>query len=91
MGFRFRKRIKIIPGVWLNLGKKGINSMSVGAGPFTSNINRDGIKHTTGLHGTGLSYETKRSAWTNSSGGMSFLTKTIYVILAILLVAFLLH
>lgn len=61
MGFRFRKRIKIIPGVYINLGKKGINSTSVKAGWFTSNINSKGVKHTAGAHSTGLSYETKRS------------------------------
>lgn len=61
MGFRFRQRIKVLPGVYINLGKKGINSTSVRAGWFTSNINKDGVKNTIGAHGTGLSYETKRS------------------------------
>lgn len=61
MGIRFRKRIKIIPGVYINLGKNGINSTSVKAGWFTSNINGNGVKNTIGAHGTGLSYETKRS------------------------------
>lgn len=61
MGFRFRQRIKILPGVYINLGKKGINSTSVRTGWFTSNINKDGVKNTIGAHGTGLSYETKRS------------------------------
>lgn len=61
MGFRFRQRIKILPGVYINFGKKGINSTSVRAGWFTSNINKDGVKNTIGAHGTGLTYETKRS------------------------------
>lgn len=60
MGFRFRHRIKILPGIYINLGKRGANSLSFRAGPFTTNVNEKGVKHTTGLHGTGLSYETKR-------------------------------
>lgn len=66
MGFRFRNRIKIAPGLYLNLGKRGINSLTGRVGAFTTNYNRSGFKHTVGLHGTGLSYETKRSkvsAW----------------------------
>jgi hypothetical protein len=30
MGFRFRKRLRIFPGLWLNLSKKG-GSLSVGS------------------------------------------------------------
>lgn len=40
MGFRFRKRIKIIPGVWLNLSKGGV-STSVGIKGLTVNL-KDG-------------------------------------------------
>lgn len=63
MGFRFRNRVKICPGVYLNLGKKGINSVSTRFGWFTSNFNKDGVKNTLGFHGTGLSYETKRKKY----------------------------
>lgn len=78
MGFRFRNRIKIAPGIYINLGKKGINSVSAGAGPFTSNFNRSGVKHTTGLHGSGLSYESKRQNYVKGS-------KKIFWILVVLL------
>jgi hypothetical protein len=30
MAFRFRKRIKLLPGVWLNLGKNGISTSEGG-------------------------------------------------------------
>lgn len=60
MGFRFRKSIKLLPGVKLNLTKKGISSVSLGKKGSTVNINKNGAKITLGIPGTGLSYETKR-------------------------------
>ena len=32
MAFRFSKRIKLLPGVWLNLGKNGISTCVGGDG-----------------------------------------------------------
>lgn len=78
MGFRFRQRIKVLPGVYINLGKKGINSTSVKAGWLTANLNKDGVKHTIGAHGTGLSYETKRSKY---SGKFLWIVFVIFAIL----------
>ncbi len=59
MGLRFRKRIKIFPGVWLNIGKNRI-SLSFGGKGVTTNVNSDGAKTTIDLPGTGASYVTKR-------------------------------
>jgi Protein of unknown function (DUF4236) len=58
MGFRFRKSIKILPGVRLNVGKKGINSVSVGGHGATTNIGRHGTHTTYSIPGTGISYRT---------------------------------
>jgi hypothetical protein len=44
MGFRFRKRIRIIPGLWLNASKSGI-SASIGGHGGTLNVNRNGENH----------------------------------------------
>ena len=55
MGFRFRKRVKLFLGVWLNLSKSGI-STSIGGKGVTVNIKNDKIKTTASLLGTGLSY-----------------------------------
>jgi len=52
MGFRFQRRIKIAPGVRLNLSKSGI-STSVGGRGLT--LNSRGTA-TVGIPGTGLSY-----------------------------------
>jgi Protein of unknown function (DUF4236) len=54
MNLRFRRRLKIIPGLWLNFNK-GMPSISMGQGPFTLNVSRKGIRGTAALHGTGLS------------------------------------
>jgi hypothetical protein len=59
MGFRFHKRLRIIPGLWINLSKKG-GSLSVGGRGATINVNTDGHQETVGLPGSGLSYRTKR-------------------------------
>lgn len=61
MGFRFRKRIKIAPGVYINLSKSGV-STSVGGSGATVNIGKNGVKGTVGVPGTGLSYTENFSA-----------------------------
>lgn len=56
MGLRFRKSIKIAPGVKLNLGKKGVG-VSVGTKGYRYSVNTSGRRTTTvGIPGTGLSY-----------------------------------
>lgn len=56
MGFRFRKSIKLAPGVRLNVTKKGISSLSIGKRGATINVGKKGTRGTVGLNGTGLSY-----------------------------------
>jgi hypothetical protein len=58
MGFRFRKSIKLLPGFRLNVGKKGINSVSVGGRGATTNIGKRGTHTTYSIPGTGISYRT---------------------------------
>ncbi len=57
MGFRFRKTIKLLPGLKLNVSKGGI-STSIGRRGATINIGKKGVRGTIGLPGTGLSYST---------------------------------
>lgn len=62
MGLRFRRSIKILPGVKLNLGKKSAG-VSVGTTGARYSVNSSGRKTSTvGIPGTGLSYS-------KSSGG----------------------
>lgn len=57
MGFRFRRSIRIFPGLRINLGKRGA-SLSVGGHGATVNLSARGTRTTVGLPGTGLSYST---------------------------------
>lgn len=52
MGFRFRKAIKIAPGIHMNIGKNGIASLTIGK----TNFGTRGVFQTFNLPGTGLSY-----------------------------------
>jgi Protein of unknown function (DUF4236) len=54
MNLRFRRRLKILPGLWVNFNK-GMPSISAGGGPFTLNVSCKGIRGTASLHGRGVS------------------------------------
>jgi hypothetical protein len=59
MGFRFQKRIPIIPGLArINLSKSGV-SASVGPRGADVNIGCHGVTTNAGIPGTGLSYRQK--------------------------------
>lgn len=58
MAFRFRRSVKVLPGVRLNLGKTGI-STSVGVRGASMTFGKNGTYVNTGLPGTGMSYRTK--------------------------------
>jgi Protein of unknown function (DUF4236) len=55
LGFRFSRRIKIAPGVRINIGLKGA-SVSVGPRGASITAGRSGIHGNVGIPGTGLSY-----------------------------------
>ena len=61
MGFGFRKSFKIAPGVRLNVGKKGISSVSVGGKGARVSVGKKGTRTTISAPGTGLSYSTFKS------------------------------
>lgn len=58
MGFRFSRRISIMPGVRINLGKRGA-SLSVGGRGASVTMGRNGVHGNVGLPGTGLSYRAR--------------------------------
>ena len=55
MGFSFRKRLKIMKGLYLNFSKNGI-STSVGGPGATLNFWKNGTRVTTSIPGTGIRY-----------------------------------
>lgn len=61
MGFNFHKSFKIAPGVRLNVGKKGISSVSVGGKGARVSVGKKGTRTTVGIPGTGLSYSSHQS------------------------------
>ena len=62
MGFRFQKRIKILPGFWINLSKSGVSASAGGHGA-TVNVGADGRRMVTiGIPGTGMSYRVPLSS-----------------------------
>jgi hypothetical protein len=59
MGFKFRKRIKIAPGVHVNVSKRGL---SANVGKKGASVTVGGARGTTanvGIPGTGISYSEK--------------------------------
>ncbi len=59
MGWRFQRRKKLLPGVTLNLGKRGA-SVSVGPRGTKLTAGRRGLTATVSLLGTGLAYVWRR-------------------------------
>src|SRR5271166_3809627 len=65
MGFRFFRRVRIVPGVRLNLSKSGVSASIGGRGAWFT-VGPRGSRTTLGLPGTGL-YYTQASSWANRS------------------------
>ena len=89
LGFRFRKSIKLFPGLRLNLSKSGV-SASVGVKGATVNISDRGTRGTVGIPGSGISYSENLSAPEHAarpeptpSGGMSLGTVLGWVFVAV--------
>ena len=60
MALKFRKRIKIAPGINLNLSKSGV-STSIGKPGATINVGKRGVRATLGIPGTGVSWSSTSS------------------------------
>lgn len=53
MGLRFRKSLKIAPGLRINISKRGLGA-SIGGKGFTHSIGPSGRRTSVGLPGTGI-------------------------------------
>ena len=72
MGYSFRRRVKIAPGVHLNLGKKGM-SFSLGGNGISLTTGKNGAYLTTGIPGTGIYNRKKlKSTQNNESNAGCF-------------------
>ena len=55
MGWRFRRSIRLFPGIRLNIGKRGVStSIGVRGGHIT--VGHGKIRETVGIPGSGLNY-----------------------------------
>ncbi len=90
MGFRFRRSIRLLPGLRLNLGKRGV-SVSAGVRGAHVTIGKDGTRTTVGIPGTGVSYTDFQRYGANpdsapapadqpAQGGVSVLLLAIFVV-----------
>lgn len=61
MGFRFRRSFGIIPGVRINVGRRG-PSLSLGVRGAHVTVGPTGVRQTVGIPGTGMSY-TSHEGW----------------------------
>ena len=94
MGFRFRRSVRLLPGIRLNFSTRGV-STSVGGRGFTLNFGKRGIRSTVGIPGTGISYSEMltRNADSDSNPpvaatGSSFGCGTvIFILVAVLFLA----
>lgn len=59
MSFRFRQRIRVLPGVYLNIGKGGV-SVTLGGRGLSYTIGKNGTRKTFGLPGTGMSWTSSK-------------------------------
>jgi hypothetical protein len=85
MGLRFRKYITILPGVRINLTKKGV-SLSLGGSGVTRNISKHGVRDTVGLPGTGLSYTTYEKHAEPEAPGKEPRTLVLYVLISAMVI-----
>ena len=67
MGFRFRKSLRIAPGVRLNLTSRGL-STTFGPRGTTVNLSSSGARGNVGIPGTGLSYSQRLSGGGGDGG-----------------------
>lgn len=72
MGFRFRKSLKIAPGVRVNLSKSG-SSVSFGRRGATVNVSDRGTYVNAGIPGSGLSWREKVGNGRGGSVGIALL------------------
>lgn len=85
MGFRFRKSIKIMPGIRVNLSKSGV-STSIGRPGLTVNLKKGKTATTVGIPGTGLSYKSSSSGEQGTPSGSGLGTLFFWALLAFVVV-----
>jgi hypothetical protein len=93
VGWRFRRTVKILPGVRLNISRSGV-STTLGPNGASINLGKRGTRTTVGIPGTGISHSNLMSHISESGEKQNFLPAStkksgcgIWAILAISLFA----
>lgn len=71
MGLNFRKRVKILPGLTMNFGKRG-TSFTIGKRGASINVSKRGTYANVGIPGTGISYRERISKPKSNSKTSSY-------------------
>jgi hypothetical protein len=71
MGLRFFRRLKLAPGLTLNLSRSG-PSLSMGVRGAHVTVGKRGVTRTVGVPGTGLFYTSRRGSHTGAHSGRTF-------------------
>jgi hypothetical protein len=71
MGFRFQRRIRIVPGLRLNLSKSGVSASVGGRGSWLT-FGPRGKRATVGIPGTGLLYTESSHAPRGAMGAQAY-------------------
>lgn len=88
MGFRFRKRVRILPGVYINLNtnmfkRKGGPSLTLRSKLFGANISKEGVDGFANTNGTGFHYRTKKYPF---AGKFISAVKWVMIVVAIAMI-----
>jgi hypothetical protein len=89
VGWRFYRRVKVLPGVSVNLSKTGA-SVSIGGRGAHVTIGPKGTRQTAGIPGTGMSYTTTRKTLTWPARWPAFGLRPIFAVIAIIGILFVL-
>lgn len=68
MGFRYFRRVKLLPGVTMNMSKSG-PSLSFGVRGAHMTFGRRGVRRTVGIPGTGMFYTSRTGRHTGVHSG----------------------
>ena len=68
-GFRFFRRVRVAPGLTLNLSKRGA-SVSMGVRGAHMTVGRSGVRRTVGIPGTGVFYTSASGRHTGIHNGL---------------------
>jgi hypothetical protein len=82
MPLRFRRSLRLLPGVKLNIGKQSA-SLSVGGRGATLNFSKRGVTQTLGIPGTGISYQQRLGA----AGGPSRTSRPSVFVVGLIIAA----